>query len=64
MEKGLGVVVDCIIRWGKLEPGDYVLSGVHGGKVRILNDGKTSSYFHIDDERVGSPRIQFYHVRC
>ena len=50
MEKGLGVVVDCIIRWGKLEPGDYVLSGVHGGKVRILNDGKTSSYFHIDYE--------------
>lgn len=37
-------MVDCIIRWGKLEPGDYVLSGVHGGKVRILNDGKTSLY--------------------
>lgn len=41
MENGLGVVADCIIRWGKLEPGDYVLSGVHGGKVRILNDGET-----------------------
>lgn len=40
MEKGLGVVADCIIRWGKLEVGDFVVSGVHGGKVRILNDGK------------------------
>lgn len=38
MENGLGVVVDCIVRWGKLEVGDYVHSGVHGGKVRILND--------------------------
>jgi len=38
VEKGLGVVADCIIRWGKLELGDYVLSDVHGGKVRILND--------------------------
>lgn len=38
VETGLGVVVDCIIRWGKLEVGDYVHSGVHGGKVRILND--------------------------
>jgi translation initiation factor IF-2 len=24
MEKGLGVVADCVIRWGKVEPGDFV----------------------------------------
>mmetsp|Transcript_8428 Transcript_8428/g.12620 ORF Transcript_8428/g.12620 Transcript_8428/m.12620 type:complete len:1040 (-) Transcript_8428:165-3284(-) len=38
IENGLGVVADCIIRWGKLGLGDYVLSGIHGGRVRILND--------------------------
>jgi len=38
IEKGLGVVADCIVRWGKLEKGDYVVSGLNGGKVRILND--------------------------
>jgi translation initiation factor IF-2 len=38
MEKGLGVVADCVIRWGKVEPGDFVVSGTHGGKVRFLND--------------------------
>jgi translation initiation factor IF-2 len=43
VETGLGVVVDCIIRWGKLEVGDYVHSGVHGGKVRILNDVNNKS---------------------
>lgn len=43
MEKGLGVVANCIIRWGKLEPGDYVVSGVHGGRVRILNDVNNKS---------------------
>jgi translation initiation factor IF-2 len=40
MEKGLGVVADCVIRWGKVEPGDFVVSGTNGGKVRFLNDGK------------------------
>jgi translation initiation factor IF-2 len=40
MEKGLGVVADCVIRWGKVEPGDFVVSGTHGGKVRFLNDGE------------------------
>ena len=24
MEKGLGVVADCVIRWGKVEPGDFL----------------------------------------
>mmetsp|Transcript_35167 Transcript_35167/g.77056 ORF Transcript_35167/g.77056 Transcript_35167/m.77056 type:complete len:715 (-) Transcript_35167:227-2371(-) len=38
VDKGLGVVADCIVRWGKLERGDYVVSGVHGGKIRILGD--------------------------
>eukprot|EP00804_Cyclotella_cryptica_P000923 CCRYP_001124-RA/>CCRYP_001124-RA protein AED:0.02 eAED:0.02 QI:258/1/1/1/1/1/3/113/1121 len=38
MEKGLGVVADCVMRWGKVEPGDFVVSGTHGGKVRFLND--------------------------
>jgi len=38
IEKGVGVVVDCIVRWGTLETGDYVLSGVSGGKLRILNN--------------------------
>jgi len=38
VDKGLGIVADCIVRWGKLERGDYVVSGVHGGKVRILSD--------------------------
>lgn len=40
MERGLGVVADCVIRWGKVEPGDFVVSGTNGGKVRFLNDGK------------------------
>ena len=29
MEKGLGVVADCVIRWGKVEPGDFL------GKYRM-----------------------------
>lgn len=39
IEKGIGVVADCIIRWGSMECGDVVLSGVHSGKVRALKDG-------------------------
>ncbi len=39
IEKGIGVVADCIIRWGSLECGDVVLSGVHTGKVRALKNG-------------------------
>lgn len=39
IEKGLGVVADCIIRWGSIEKSDVVVSGKHYGKVRILKDG-------------------------
>lgn len=38
VDKGLGVVVDCIIRWGSLEKGDIVVSGTKKGKVRLLKD--------------------------
>ena len=38
MEKGLGVVADCVIRWGKIERGDFVVSGTAGGRVKFLND--------------------------
>jgi len=38
MEKGLGVVADCVIRWGKVECGDFVVSGTNGGRVKFLND--------------------------
>lgn len=40
IEKGVGVVADCIIRWGSMERGDVLLSGVHSGKVKALKDGK------------------------
>ena len=38
MEKGLGVVADCVIRWGSVAKGDFVVSGVNGGRVKFLND--------------------------
>ncbi|KAL7431989.1 hypothetical protein ACHAXH_001637 [Discostella pseudostelligera] len=38
MEKGLGVVADCVIRWGSVAKGDFVVSGTHGGRVKFLND--------------------------
>jgi translation initiation factor IF-2 len=38
IEKGLGVVVDCIIRWGKIEKGDVVISGDQIARVRMLKD--------------------------
>eukprot|EP00977_Amphora_coffeiformis_P006412 scaffold1362_cov163-Amphora_coffeaeformis.AAC.15 len=38
VEKGLGVVADCIIRWGSIAKGDIVVSGTKIGKVRILRD--------------------------
>jgi len=38
VEKGLGIVADCIIRWGSLSKGDVVVSGSNSGKVRILKD--------------------------
>lgn len=40
VEQGLGVVADCIIRWGSIKRSDVVVSGTHTGKVRILKDGK------------------------
>lgn len=36
--KGLGVVADCIIRWGSVKEGDVVVSGTCKGKVRVLRD--------------------------
>ncbi len=36
IEKGLGVVVDAIVRSGDLKKGDVVVSGEHKGRVRIL----------------------------
>ena len=38
MERGLGVVADCIIRWGSVSRGDFVVSGTHGGRVKFLYD--------------------------
>jgi len=40
MEKGLGVVVDCIVRWGSVKKGDYIVSGTQASRVRMLKDGK------------------------
>jgi translation initiation factor IF-2 len=36
--KGLGVVADCIIRWGTMNKGDSIVSGIHAGKIKILKD--------------------------
>ena len=38
IEKGLGVVADAIIRWGSVTKGDFVVSGMHAGRVKFLND--------------------------
>ena len=38
VDKGLGVVADCIVRWGSLKKGDIIVSGTSIGKVRILKD--------------------------
>jgi translation initiation factor IF-2 len=38
MERGLGVVAECIIRWGSVSKGDFVVSGTNGGRVKFLND--------------------------
>jgi translation initiation factor IF-2 len=38
IDKGLGVVVDTIIRWGTVKKGDILVSGSSFGKVRILQD--------------------------
>jgi len=42
VDKGLGVVADCIIRWGTLEMGDIVVSGTHWGRVRLLKDTRNN----------------------
>lgn len=36
--KGMGVVADCIIRWGTMKKGDHIVSGTHAGKIKILKD--------------------------
>ena len=38
LDKSLGVVADCIIRWGSIERGDIVVSGMHMGKIKVLKD--------------------------
>jgi small GTP-binding protein len=38
VDKGVGIVVDCIVRWGSLHKGDIVVSGTNKGKVRLLKD--------------------------
>mmetsp|Transcript_2079 Transcript_2079/g.4483 ORF Transcript_2079/g.4483 Transcript_2079/m.4483 type:complete len:1032 (+) Transcript_2079:1-3096(+) len=37
-EKGLGVVADCIVRWGKIEKGNVIISGDQVSQVRMLKD--------------------------
>mmetsp|Transcript_14472 Transcript_14472/g.33688 ORF Transcript_14472/g.33688 Transcript_14472/m.33688 type:complete len:1080 (+) Transcript_14472:197-3436(+) len=37
-EKGLGVVADCIVRWGKIKKGDVIISGDQVSQVRMLKD--------------------------
>jgi len=38
IEKGVGIVADCIIRWGSIKKGDVIVSGTHMGKVKFLKD--------------------------
>lgn len=40
VEKGRGVVVDMLVQWGKLSPGDNVVVGTTFGKVRSISDDK------------------------
>lgn len=40
VEQGLGVVADCIVRWGCIQKGDVIVSDTSPGKVRILKDSK------------------------
>ena len=37
-EKGLGIVADCIVRWGKIKKEDTIISGDHFSQVRMLKD--------------------------
>lgn len=36
LERGMGVVVDALVRWGTLRVGDEVVVGAHHGRVRSL----------------------------
>jgi len=38
VDKGLGIVADCVIRWGSVSKGDVLVSGCNTGKVRLLKD--------------------------
>ena len=38
IDKGMGIVADCIVRWGSIKKGDLVVTGTHKGKVRLLKD--------------------------
>ncbi|GKY98501.1 hypothetical protein MPSEU_000807200 [Mayamaea pseudoterrestris] len=38
VDKGVGIVVDTIVRWGSIRKGDVVVSGTAMGKVRLLKD--------------------------
>ena len=37
-EKGIGVIADCIVRWGKIEKGNVMISGEQVSQVRMLKD--------------------------
>ncbi len=40
VDRGLGVVVNVLMRWGALQPGDFVVAGDQCGRVkRILDEG-------------------------
>ena len=55
VEQGLGVVVDCIVRWGSIKQGDVVVSGTDTGKVRILKDGKCAWFLRNLEVRSERP---------
>jgi len=42
MEKGLGIVVDCIVRWGSMKKGDLIVSGSKRGRIKMLKDEKNA----------------------
>ena len=43
VDKGIGVIVDCIVRWGSLQRGDIVVSGTHFGRVKALKESATGT---------------------
>jgi small GTP-binding protein len=38
IDKGIGIVADCVVRWGSIQKGDVVVSGTNKGRVRLLKD--------------------------